>query len=70
MAPIIEGGKMGAVTVKRELLFENIEEGLKLAGMLIDQWEAHGQELPECRATVGKALASLELLRASGGEDV
>lgn len=56
---------MGIVTVTREGLFENIEDGLRLAGKYVSpRNEAYEGELSAARGVVERALASLELLRA------
>ena len=55
---------MENVTADKARLYENIEGGLSLAGTLIDRCEAYEGEMSAARAVVGKALASLEILRA------
>lgn len=60
---------MGQVTVDRARLHENIEEGLSLAGTLIDKCEEYIGEMSASRVVLGKALASLELLRAEMVEE-
>jgi hypothetical protein len=60
---------MENVTANKALLYENIEGGLTAAEMLIDVCEKNDVYLPEFRTTLGKALTSLELLRADLVED-
>ena len=58
---------MGQLTVNKARLYESIEDGLSLAGQMIDRLENHydcDDGLYLARATLGKAFASLELLRA------
>lgn len=50
-------------------LHENIEEGLILAGTLIDKCEEYIGEMSASRAVIGKALASLEILQAEMVEE-
>ena len=60
---------MGQVTANKARLYENIEEGLSLAGTLIDKCEDYIGEMSASRAVLGKALASLELLRVEMVEE-
>lgn len=58
---------MGNITTNKANLYDNIEAGLRLVAPLIDRLENHcdyDDGLYLARATLGKALASLELLRA------
>ena len=55
---------MGNITANKAKLYESIEDGLSLAGQMIDRCEAYEGEMSAARAVVGKALASLEILRA------
>ena len=55
---------MGNITANKARLYESIEDGLSLAGQMIDRCEAYEGEMSAARAVVGKALASLEILRA------
>ena len=57
---------MENVTANQARLYDNIEAGLHLVAPLIDRLENHydcDDGLYLARATLGKALASLELLR-------
>jgi len=58
---------MGQLTANKARLYDNIEAGLHLVAPLIDRLENHygcDDGLYLARATLGKAFASLELLRA------
>lgn len=63
---------MENVTANKARLYENIEAGLHLVAPLIDRLENHydcDDGLYLARATLGKAFASLELLRAEMVEE-
>jgi len=61
---------MENVTANQARLYDNIEAGLHLVAPLIDRLEDHDCDdgFYLARATLGKALASLELLRCMGPE--
>jgi hypothetical protein len=63
---------MGQLTVNKARLYDNIKAGLHLVAPLIDRLENHydcDDGLYLARATLEKAFASLELLRAEMVEE-